>query len=180
MSEQLIKLEIDSKEFDKAIEKLYKVLSYFSRKERLALLRKSGKPILEAAKNNIDDNAKPVKRYNTPKVIGKLRAPKGAGVVDATYHPGNLRKSIKMLTFRSSSDIFVGPKIRKKDFKGDFGLSATRVDGYYAHMVEFGALYSDASPFMMPAYRSKNREVINKIIQGVEKAIIDYKKKNSV
>ena len=85
-----------------------------------------------------------------------------------------------MLTFRRSSDIFVGPRIRKNNFKGDFGLSAVRVDGYYAHMVEFGDLYSRSSPFMMPAYRSKNREVINKIIQGVEKAIIDYKKKNSV
>lgn len=176
----MIKVEIDSKEFDEAIGKLYKILPHFSRRERLALLRKAGKPLLEAAKGNIKDNATPIKRYSTPKVIGKLKAPKGSGVVVATYYPGNLRKSIKMLTFRRSSDIFVGPKLRKTDFKGDFGLSATRVDGYYAHMVEFGDINSAAHPFMLPAYRSKNREVINKIVQGVEKAITDYKRKNSV
>lgn len=179
-----IKLYIDDKEFDRAIKKLNGVLEPFvNRRERRAMLRRAGKPLLEKAKENISLAEKPISRYSTPKVIGYLKAPKGSGKISATYYPGNLRESIKNLTFRKSNDIFVGPKVYKKKIsgsKGLFGPGRGKVDGYYAHFVEYGTINAPAFPYMMPAYRSTNSIVLANIIREVETKMNKYINRNKV
>lgn len=93
-------------------------------------------------------NASPVgkrihKRYNTPKLTKKLRAPKGYGRVVATYYPGNLRQSVidlatRKAKFRKSPAVVVAPFYGRRGSKGTFG-KGKRVDAYYAHMVYGGA-----------------------------------------
>lgn len=93
-------------------------------------------------------NASPVgnrihKRYNTPKLVNKLRAPKGLGRVVATYYPGNLRQSVidlatRKAKFKKSPAVVVAPFYGRRGSKGTFG-KGKRVDAYYAHMVYGGA-----------------------------------------
>lgn len=93
-------------------------------------------------------NASPVgkrihKRYNTPKLVNKLRAPKGMGRVVATYYPGNLRQSVvdlatKKAKFKKSPAVVVAPFYGRRGSKGTFG-KGKKTDAYYAHMVYGGA-----------------------------------------
>lgn len=79
-------------------------------------------------------------RYRTPKLIGRLRAPKGFGKVVASYAPGNLQKSVINLADRRSKykkigNVIIGP-IYSRTSKGEnIGSSKRNADGYYAHMV---------------------------------------------
>ena len=79
------------------------------KKERRKILRKAAKPLVQAAKDNIKSSDKPVHRYSTGKVSQDIKAPKGSGTIIASYLPGNLKKAIKVLVFRKSPDVFVGP-----------------------------------------------------------------------
>lgn len=69
----------------------------------------------------------------------------------AMYYPGNLRGSIQFLKFKKnkSGAVFIGPKFRKGEAKGVFGI--TKFDGYYAHMVEYRTKKTRAQPFIRPA-----------------------------
>jgi hypothetical protein len=90
-------------------------------------------------------------RYDTPKVSNKLRAPNGSGRIVATYMPGNLKRSFKALIFGRSAAVHVGPKLDKRGSGGVF--SGGRVDGYYAHWMEYGAPEAGIkpTPFVRPA-----------------------------
>ncbi|MEO0132752.1 MAG: HK97-gp10 family putative phage morphogenesis protein [candidate division WOR-3 bacterium] len=74
------------------------------------------------------------------------RYKKGQGKV-ATYFPGNLRRSIKRLNFRRTKDVWVGPFLDKTNSGGIYS-SDTKVDGYYAHFVEYGTTRAPAQPFV--------------------------------
>jgi HK97 gp10 family phage protein len=75
------------------------------------------------------------------------------GDLAATYYPGNLRRSIKTIVFRNNNtDVFVGPKVRKGQARGDF--KGNRVDAYYAHMVEKGTSKQPPQFFMRKSFDS--------------------------
>lgn len=99
------------------------------------------------------------KRYARRK--GK-KAGKGGGNVLATYKPGNLRKSIRVLNFRRSSAAFVGAKLGKTP------------DGYYAHMVERGTTTQPAQEFFKKAIASAGNATLNKAIQLLSRRIQSY------
>lgn len=99
---------------------------------RNRVLTEAAGPLRSAIAGRAPQSDKPHKRYSTPKISGKLRAPKGSGVVVATYAPGNLRKSVQTLRFRRSKAVFIGPKVQRSGGKPP--------DGYYAHMVNFGTV----------------------------------------
>lgn len=165
-------------ELQNAVIKLRAIGEQFPKKKRQKLLKKAATPMVKAAKANIKDSKEPHKRYSTAKLTNKLRAPKGQGNVVAVYHPGNLRRSIRKKNLRRTADILVGPQTSKGSPKGDF--KGRRVDGYYAHMVEFGTIKQPGQAYMRRALDSTKAIVAQNIIEGATKVINDYVKKEGI
>ena len=143
-------------EVDMAIKKLYKV-SARARVDSRAALRSGAKPLIASARAKAPQSDELHHRYLGGKKV-------------ATYHPGNLRRSIRALTFRRSGAVFVGPRLNKStgDFKGN------RVDGYYAHMVEFGTIYQRPQPFMRPTAREAGPAALKIAVTELTKKIEKY------
>lgn len=138
------------KEIDTLQKKLRAVSDTAKRQSQTAF--KQAAPILiSAIQGRAPQSDAPHFRYNTPKVSGNLRAPNGMGNIVATYMPGNLKRSFKTLVFRKSAAVHVGPKLDKQGRGGVF--SGARVDGYYAHWMEYGAPEAGITPqpFVRPA-----------------------------
>ena len=55
-----------------------------------------------AAESAAPQGSKPHKRYSTAKANKAIRAPKGMGNVVATYMPGNLARSIRVLDLKKT------------------------------------------------------------------------------
>ena len=78
------------------------------------------------------------KRYDTSKLVNRIRAPKGMGRVAATYLPGNLKAAtIDLATrrrkFAKSSVVVIAPFYSRS--KAKIVGKGKSVDAYYAHMV---------------------------------------------
>lgn len=161
-------------------EKIQSLLKEFTTKERKKILRRAARPLRAAARKGVKDAKKPVKRYSTPKVINSLRAPKGKGRVAAIYHPGNLRRSIKILNFRrAKTAVFVGPKVGAQG-AAQFGKPGQKTDGYYGQMVEFGTKQSSPNPFMRPAFTKTKGQVVAIITEQVNKKIKEFKRRKQL
>ena len=90
-------------------------------------------------------------------MIPNIKPPKSNRTYDNTrkvgqdkvvYKPGNLLNSIKLMKFKRSNSIFVGPKtVRQKKKRGTFG-PGRRQDPYYAGFVEFGTRSQDGKGYM--------------------------------
>jgi len=121
------------------MDELLKQINQIRRKMKRKVLRK---PLKEAAKVLVEEarslapvSKKPHVRYQKVGFIKKKRAPKGYGRPIAVYYPGNLKRSIQVMLFRKSADVFVGYRLaRYPNTKGTF--KGRRVDGYYAYWVE--------------------------------------------
>lgn len=114
-------------------------VSEVAKKDTDRILREAAGPLRAAIAGRAPHSAAPHSRYSTPKIAAKLRAPKGSGVVKATYQPGNLAKSFQVLAFRRARYAkFVGPRIDKQG-------GGRTPDGYYAHMVNFNTANVDGS-----------------------------------
>lgn len=167
-------------EADRVIKKLKGLPKAIDTKVRKEAYEQGAELFVQAARSKIRYSQKPHFRYsNSGKLTGKIRAPKGRGKIIATYKPGNLRRSIRILKhgpFKRSSSVWIGPKTSKRT-KGVFG-SKSRVDGYYAHMVEFGTVHSAARPFMRPAFIATRGKAKIVIIGNLSKRIRAWKIKN--
>lgn len=165
----------------KAIKKLREIPGLYNTRTRRALLRKAGQPVLIAAKANISDSDKPHHRYKTAKANSSIKAPKGKGKIVATYEPGNLRRSLDILTFRKSKyKVFVGPRIEKKGASGLYG--GGKVDGYYAAMVEYGTVNMSghaSKGFMRKAAVSQSKAAQTILKNELTRVITRWLKKNS-
>lgn len=148
-----------------AIQNLKKLEKYFSVKERKKMLGKAAKPLIKSAKSKVDSSDAPHKRYDSN------------GNHVATYYPGNLKRSIRILPLRRSQDIFVGPYTTKGSSQGDF--RGNRVDGYYAHMVEGGTINYQAKPYMRPAAEESREEVNRNIADGASDIVKKYNRENA-
>lgn len=104
----------------------------------------------------------------------KQRAPVGtrthsrysAGKVVATYKPGNLKKSIRILPLRRVKNaVIVGPITRGKT-----------PDGYYGRFVEFGTVKMTEKPFVEPAVKAVSGAVQDRILKGLKNRIESYAK----
>lgn len=111
-----------------------------AKRDRDRVLNEAAGPLKSAISGRAPMSDKPHSRYSTPKIAGKIRAPKGSGVIKATYQPGNLKKSVQTLRFRRSKAVFIGPKVRRS--------AGQMPDGYYAHMVNFGTVKQPAQHFV--------------------------------
>lgn len=148
-------------------------------KDRKKLLAKSAKILQKEIRSNIKDSDEPHFRYATPKVSSKLKAPKGEGNKVATYYPGNLRRSIQVLRFRKSPDVFVGH--RKKNGQGAKGeFKGSRVDGFYLWFLEFGTKFFAAKKYVKNAYNAKKVTVAKDIIDRVAVELNNYINRNKI
>jgi len=109
-----------------------------------------------------------VKRYSTPKLFGRLKAPKGQGKVIATYHRGNLRNAMRILNLKRAKGVYIGAYSRGSKqgiFKG------ARADGYYLHMIENGTKYSPPKPFVSRAFEASKGEALAQITADLKRKI---------
>lgn len=135
-------------EVNAAILKLRKI-SDNAKKQSQSVFKEAAGPLIAAIQAKAPQSEEIHHRYSTAKASGKIRAPKGSGNIVASYMPGNVQRSFRTFTFRRSAAVFVGPKVQKGQSRGTF--SGNRVDGYYAHFVEFGTQDIPATPFVRPA-----------------------------
>lgn len=167
------------KEISEAIAKLKGVSKAAGRASNRALT-KAARPLIQEIRQNAPRSDEPHYRYSTPKLVGGLRAPKGEGRKVATYMPGNLERSFKVLKFRRSAAVFVGPKLDKTGSGGLF--AGARTDAYYAHWVEYGAPAAGipARPFVRPAVQSQQDNVLRIAVNELKLAIEQYAKEVAV
>ena len=133
-----------------------------------------------AAESAAPKGSKPHKRYSTAKVNKAIRAPKGMGNVVATYMPGNLARSIRVLDLKKAKNAaFVGAKLHKGPLTGTF--SGTRADGYYMHMVEGGTKHwPEGKPFFVAAWNRAKPRVTAIMVNEFERTITRYIAQNTV
>lgn len=150
---------------EEAVKALQSLGAAFPKKEQQKLLAKAAVPLVKAAKANIPESDEPHYRYRG----GSKKSGKGKGEIIAVYYPGNLRKSIRTKRLSKSSDVFVGPVTAKSPF-GSFGSG--KVDGYYAHLVEYGTVYQGGVGYMRRALDANKGKVVENIIKGVKDIIL--------
>lgn len=176
----MVTFSLDSADINRAVAKLQKFGDVVARnRQRIAAL--GGAYAAAAAESAAPRSSKPHKRYSTPKVTNRLRAPKGSGRVAATYYPGNLANSLRVLKFsRAKTKVFVGAKLAKgRSAKGTFGLGQ-RADGYYLHMVERGTKYASARPFFTRSIMAASGRVFRVMLSEWEKLTNQFVQQNTV
>jgi HK97 gp10 family phage protein len=118
-------------------------------------------PLVQAMQVRAPVGSKVHKRYSNKKEV-------------ARYHPGNLRKSIRVLTKLKRSDMtWVGPQ--KDGNKGTFGRA--RFDPFYAGMVNKGTKNTRARPFFEPAIAAAAPQVSRRMEMGFEVVIKKFNRK---
>lgn len=163
-----------NRQLEKEIREVMKTLNSIPKealsvKERKKAMRKAAKPLIQAAQTKA-----PVLRGRR-KVTVTLKD--GSNV---TYYPGNLKLSIKEIALRKSSSVFVGPKITKRRKAGDeYGKSRSKVDAYYAAMVEYGTRNMSARPYMRPAFESSKGAMMQIAQQEVKKLMDNWAARNT-
>lgn len=154
----LISAHIDMNELHRNMESMKK--AYGTRTVNNEI-RKTGKILQESAQAKAPVSDKPHTRTWKGKTY--------------TYMPGNLRRSIQVLS-RGRYGIFVGPKIDKKAAASIY--SGSTVDGYYAHMVEYGVtrfmsngtlVRVSAKPYMRPAFEQSKGRMLADLMSRMEK-----------
>lgn len=151
------------REIDAIIGKCKKVVSDIDERTIKDILLYAGQPFIETAKRKAPKSRREHFRYSTPKLIGKFRAPNGKGVRIASYTPGNLGRSVKVIaTRRLKRAILIGPKVARGKGKGRFA-SSSKVDGYYSTFVEFGTKKQGAKGFLKSSYESTKSTVLRRL-----------------
>ena len=86
--------------------------------------------------------------YRTPKLSGKMKAPKGMGNIYVAIKPNQLKKSVfyfQTPASRRSGGVNIGPRYKRgvwmKPEKG----------GWFMHMVQFGTDFVEPQSFVLPA-----------------------------
>ena len=116
-----------------------KILAEFTNPDTRRRIALAGAPtIIRTIQGVSPVSKKEHKRYNTPKLVNKLRAPKGKGRVAATYLSGNLKNAVMDLAERrkkyaKSPAVVIAPLYSRSRAK-TVGKGKI-VDAYYAHMV---------------------------------------------
>jgi hypothetical protein len=147
-----------NKQVDDVMRNLEKVLIDYSEKDRKKITRKAAQKIATAARAapGFKDSKRP--HYRIARGDNKI-----------TYNPGNLRKSLKVISLRKSNDAFVGPQFAKKASR-EYGGAGQPVDGYYAAML-YGSGAAFISRVLVPALKRGGPAAQKVLIKESEKAI---------
>lgn len=167
-----------TKEIDAAVRVLEKLGDRFDKKRTKEFLKPAAKILISKISAAAPKSDSKHFRYTSSMSDKKKRAKKGEGNKVATYYPGNLARSIRMLTFRRSSDVWVGPRFAKRGSNGEY--KGNKVDGFYARFVEFGTKHFAAQPFIRPSVIRAKTEVIksirNELVKDIAKFVAANKK----
>jgi len=182
-------LKINAAQFDLESKKVFKriqiVLSRIQdRKTRQKITREAGVLVQQAARKHPAVQPGKIRTikgkrvvsaiYNTPKLVGKIRAPRGQGVVRSFILPGNLKRSVQVLNLKRTASTFIGPRVTRRTRKY-FGRSEKTASGFYAQML-FGSAIAFRKRVMESALSSTSSRVI-RLISIKAKKIIDTEAK---
>jgi len=113
--------------------------------------------------------------YRTPKLSGKMKAPKGMGVIYAAIASGTLKRSISYFgtrATRKAGALNVGPRYKigvwKKPTKG----------GWFMHFVQFGTDTVTPQPFVYQAFLATKSGVGNLLSNGMNRRLRQVVKKD--
>ena len=160
------------KDINEVLKKLKQIpVKALSIQERKKALRKASRPLIAAAKAKA-----PVMKSRASATVTLKTGER------VTYFPGNLQMSIKEISFkRSGATVFIGPKITKRRKGGDqYGKTSSKVDAYYAAMLEYGTRNMSARPYMRPAFNSSKQQVLQIATAEVKKMVDAWAKTNTV
>ncbi len=172
-----IQLTIDANDWQRQVNQAVKTLeklTYNFDRERDEILTDSAAPMVTAMQNGAPVGAKIHIRY--PKSRGG-RARRGEGQRVAKYHPGNLKRSFRVLDLKRTKDVIVGAKLARSGTKGTFGLS--RFDAYYLHWVEYGTANMAAKPFVRPAIIQASPRVIARMQANMNRFAAKFARQNA-
>lgn len=116
--------------------------------------------------------------YNSPKLIGGLRAPRGRGVIKARFQPQNLRLSIRALNLKNTSRVFIGPRVKKRLPKR-VGTSERNANAFYTQMV-YGSARAFQKNVMINALQSTKGRAAQIVASETRKELIREKKKQGL
>jgi hypothetical protein len=122
------------------------------------------------------------KRYDTPKLVNKLRAPKGLGRVAATYLPGNLKNAVMNLAdrrkkFAKSPSVVIAPLYSRS--KAKVVGRGKSVDAYYAHMV-YGSAEAYQKKILISGLRIASSGALSNMINEATKVLEEEKHKTGL
>ena len=150
----MVTIEIKEVELKRAMAKVDALGKSVTVRQRKAALRKGALIVRDTARANVPVADKVVKRYNTPKLDGKLRAPKGQGVVVEEYQPGTLKNDINVKSLRRSPDLFVGP-----------GTSTKRPVAFWAHWIEYGNRHIKGVGYMRKGVQTAKSAALGQMVK---------------
>jgi hypothetical protein len=148
-----------NKQIEVWIRKMERVAGHFDKKAKRKILIKASRPVVKAARRIAPKSAKPHYR--------------GSGTTRIKYNPGNLRRSIKRLPLRRTSDAIIGPQFAKSKVM-EYGGPGQPNDAYYAAMI-YGSSVNFNNRVLSPALATTSGAVIN----IVRKEALDEIKKNA-
>lgn len=129
--------------------------------DRRKILEYAAVPLVAAMQQRAPVGDKVHKRYSGGKAV-------------ATYHPGNLRRSLQVLhKLKRTERLFVGA--RKDGKRGTFGRA--RFDPYYGGWVNRGTSRTRARPFIEPAVAAASQQVRRRIELGLQVTIKKFNAK---
>lgn len=146
-------------EINEAVKKLYRI-SGRTRNTAKPALRRAAKPIVQAAKDRAPKSDAPHYRYKDGRIV-------------ATYYPGNLRRSIRVLPLRRTAKaaVLIGPKLAASSGGATGDFKGNRVDAYYATMVEFGTVNQRPQPYMRPAAETAGPQALQLAVRELKAEI---------
>lgn len=159
------------------------ILSRFSDPHTRRRIALAAAPLIVSSIQSISPKSKKEhKRYDTPKLVNKLRAPKGMGRVAATYLSGNLKNSVMDLAERRkkytrASVVVIAPLYSRSRAKV-IGRG-TRVDGYYAHMV-YGSAEAYEKKILIAGLRIASSGALSQMINEAERVLLEEKNKTGL
>lgn len=156
------------KDLTEILKKLDKLPKELRGEVRKKILEQAARPLIEAAKAKAPQSQ--AEHFDYPKSGGE----------PVRYYPGNLKKSIRIIPYKKSNTVFVGPKIVKKAKGKAYGRNEKNVNAFYASFVEFGTARMAARPYMRPAFDSSKGQVLKLAKEGLERVVEKYERENKV
>jgi len=128
--------------FERRVVELAKQLE--DSEEKKKALRDAGTILVKAMQSKVRVSNKVLYRYANKKIV-------------AVYHPGNLRRSIRLLDHMADSrNTYVGVQRQPKG-RGKGVFAGDNADGYYARFEEYGPR---GKPFMRPAIMETQGQIM--------------------
>jgi hypothetical protein len=179
-----IDITVSKRDTSQYLQEMKQVLSQFSSFEsRRRIAESASQIVIDSARRMAQSSFKNQEKhytYNTPKLMRRIKAPAGQGVVTGEYAPGNLMRSIIDIAKRRSIykkktyKVIIGPYYRGRGPLGGKARavfnSMSKIDGYYAHMV-YGSAKAFQSRIMIPALKQVQVQVLNEMRREADRIL---------